>query len=64
VDYEFLGQVRPLQEDQVSRGVAAEAPEAGHAEEPGRDHDAHAGQVDRLGIEIEPVEPGLRPRQA
>jgi hypothetical protein len=63
VDDEVLVRLRALQEDQVSCGVAAEAPEARHAKEPRCDHDAHAAHVDRLGIEIEPVEPGLCPSQ-
>ena len=63
VDDEVLVHVRPLQKDQVPRCIAAEAPEAGYPEEPGRDHDAHAPQVDRLWVEVEPVKPGLRTRQ-
>jgi hypothetical protein len=43
----------------VSRRVSAEAPEAGHPEEPGGDQYPHAAQVDRLGVEVEPIEPGL-----
>ena len=41
-------------------GVAAEAPKAGDAEQPRRDHDADAAQVDRLRIESEAIEAGLR----
>ena len=60
VDDQVLVEAWPLQQDQVPCGVAAEAPEAGHAEEPGRDDDADGAQVDRLGIEVEPVEPSFR----
>ncbi len=63
VDDEVVVDFRPLEDDQMSRGVAAEPPEAGHTEEPGGDHDAHAAQVDRLWVEVEPIEPGLRARQ-
>ena len=60
VDDEVLVERRALQEDEMPGGVAAEAPEAGDAEQPRRDHDADAAQVDRLGIEIEAIEAGLR----
>jgi len=56
---EVLVHVRPLQEDEVPRCISAEAPEAGQPEEPRRDHDPHAVEVDRLGVEVEPIEPGL-----
>jgi hypothetical protein len=60
VDDEVLVEGSVPQKDQVSCGVAAEAPEARHAEEPRGNHDAHAAQIDRLGIEVESIEPGLR----
>jgi hypothetical protein len=63
VDDEVLVDRRVLQQDQVTRGVAAEAPEAGHAEQPGHGQDPHAVEVDRLEVEAEPVEAGLRPRE-
>ncbi len=59
VDDEVLVHVRPLQENQVPRGVSAEARKAGHPEEPRCDQYPHAAQVDRLGVEVEPIEPGL-----
>jgi hypothetical protein len=52
-----------LQEDQMPRGVTAEAAKARYAEQPGRDDDANAAQVDRLGIELEPVQASLRPSE-
>jgi hypothetical protein len=61
VDDEVLAGQRVLHEDQVSRGVAAEAAKARYAEKPGRDDDANATQVDRLGIETKPVQASLRP---
>jgi hypothetical protein len=61
VDDEVLVGHRVLHEDQVSRGVPAEAAKARYAEQPGRDDDANATQVDRLGIELEPVQASLRP---
>lgn len=60
VDHEVLVEHRALQQDQVPRGVSAEAAEARDSEQPGGDDDPDAAQVDRLGIELEPVEPGLR----
>jgi len=60
VDHEVLVEHRALQQDQVPRGVPAEAAKARNTEQPRRDDDPDAAQVDRLGIELEPVEPGLR----
>jgi hypothetical protein len=50
-----------LQQHEVARRVAAKAPEARHAEEPGHHEQPDAAEVNRLGIEAEPVEPRLRP---
>jgi hypothetical protein len=61
VDHEVLVDRRVLQQDEMARGVSAEAPEAGDAEQPGRDDYADAAQVDRLRVEVEPVEPRLGP---
>jgi hypothetical protein len=61
VDDQVLVRHRVLHEDQMPRCVAAEAAKARYAEEPGRDDDANAAQVDRLGIEVEPVQASLRP---
>ena len=63
VDDEVLVRQRRLHENQVPRGIAAEAPETGDTEEPRRHDHAHAAEVDRLGIEVEPVEPGLGPAE-
>jgi hypothetical protein len=56
VHHEVLVDCRVLQQDEVARGVSAEAPEAGDAEQPGRDDYADAAKVDRLRVEVEPVE--------
>jgi hypothetical protein len=55
VDDQVLVQLGPLQQDQVPGGVTAEAPEAGDAEQPRREDDPHAAQVDRLGVQLERV---------
>ena len=60
VDDEVLVERRALQEDEMPRGVSAEAAEAGDAEQPGSDDDADAAQVDRFRIEVEAVEARLR----
>ena len=61
VDHEVLVDVRPPQQHEVARGVAAKAAEARYAKQPWRDDEPHSAEVDRLGVEAEPVEPGLRP---
>jgi hypothetical protein len=49
VDQQVLVECRLLQQDEMPSGVAAEAPEARDAKQPGRDDDADAAKVDRLG---------------
>jgi hypothetical protein len=56
VDHEVLVDCRLLQQDEMARGVSAEAPEAGDPEQPGRDDNADAAKVDRLRVEVEPVQ--------
>src|SRR3954454_21821618 len=48
VNHQVLVDAGAAEEDQMPGGVAVEAPEARHSEEPGRDHEAHAAHVHRL----------------
>ena len=57
---EVVGRVRAAQQDRPHERVAVVAAQAGQAEEPGRVDDPHAVDPDRLRIEVEAVEPGLR----
>jgi hypothetical protein len=63
VDDQVLVDARSPEQDEVAGGVAAEAPEAGDGEQPRRDHQPHAVQIDRLGIEREPVQTRFRPAE-
>jgi hypothetical protein len=61
VDDEVLVHPGPLQQDEMPGGIAAEAPEARHGEQPRHDDQPDAVEVDRHGIERKPVQPRLRP---
>ena len=60
VDNEVLVDLRPLQQHEVTGGVAAEAPEARHPEQAGGDDQPDAVQIDRFGIQAQTVEARLR----
>ena len=60
VDDEVLVERGVLEEDEVAGRVAAEAPEARHAEQPRDDEQPDSAHVDGLGVELEAVEPSLR----
>jgi hypothetical protein len=60
VDDEVFVERRALQENEMAGCVPAEAPEPGDAEQPRRDDDTNTAQVDRLRIELEPIQPCLR----
>ena len=52
---------RLLEQDQPPGRIAVEAAEPRKPEERRDDEDADALDADRLRVEVEPVEPGLRP---
>jgi hypothetical protein len=57
---EVLIKRRAFQEDEMSRGVSAEAAKAGDTEQPRRDDEANAAKINWLGVELQPVQPRLR----
>src|SRR3712207_9510933 len=54
---------RHLHEHERPQLVAAEAPESGDPEQPRGADQPHVPHVDRLRVEVQAVEPLLRPRQ-
>jgi hypothetical protein len=60
---EVVRRVGVAHEDRPHQGVAVVAAEPRHPEEPWRDEDPDPPQRDRLGVEVERVEPRLRPRR-
>ena len=54
---------RLSEDDRPDERVPAIAPERWQAEERGRDNEADALDRDRTRVEVEAVEPGLRPLQ-
>src|SRR5687768_2933896 len=57
---EILSRVRAPEQDRPPERIAVVAAKARHTEEPRRDAHAHTREIDRRGVQVEPIEPGLR----